>query len=76
MNSPLPQIIALTDPDPGLAGMLIEHGHYVLQTYDDRQFTGGAIRKLARPSRKGIASALISMGIAETRARGAMAEFG
>ncbi len=69
INAPAPQIIVLTEPDPGLARSLVERGHFVLQAYDDRPVTRGEVRKLARPSREGIASALIGAGIAEPRAR-------
>jgi hypothetical protein len=68
-NAPAPQIIVLTEPDPGLARSLAEHGHFVLQAYDDRPVTRGEMRKLARPSREGIATALVGAGIAEPRAR-------
>ena len=68
-NAPAPQIIALTEPDPGLARSLAERGHFVLQAYDDRLVSRGEVRKLARSSREGIASALIGAGIAEPRAR-------
>ena len=64
-NAPAPQIIVLTEPDPGLARSLAERGHFVLQAYDDRPLTRGEVRKLARPSREGIASALIGAGIAD-----------
>lgn len=68
-NAPAPQIIVLTESDPGLARRLAERGHFVLQVYDDRPVTRGEVRKLARPSREGIASALVGAGIAELRAR-------
>jgi transcriptional regulator with XRE-family HTH domain len=67
-NAPAPLILVLTEPDPGLARSLAERGHFVLQTYDDRPVSPGDVRKLARPSREGIASALIDAGIAEARA--------
>jgi transcriptional regulator with XRE-family HTH domain len=69
-NAPAPQIIVLTEPDPGLAQSLAERGHYVLQAYDDRPVGRGEVRTLARPSREGIASALVGAGIPEPRARG------
>jgi transcriptional regulator with XRE-family HTH domain len=69
INAPAPQIIVLTEPDPGLARSLAERGHFVMQAYDDRPVTRGEVRKLARPSREGIASALVGAGIAEPRAR-------
>jgi transcriptional regulator with XRE-family HTH domain len=68
--APAPLIIVLTEPDPGLARSLADRGHYVFQAYDDRPVGRGEVRKLDRPSREGIASALINVGIAEPRARG------
>ena len=69
-NAPAPLILLLTEPEPGLAQSLVRQGHYVLQAYDERSIGRGEIRKLARPSREGIASALTVAGIAEARARG------
>ncbi|MBB5360899.1 transcriptional regulator with XRE-family HTH domain [Rhodanobacter sp. ANJX3] len=68
-NAPAPLILLLTDPEPGLAQTLAEKGHYVLQAYDERLIGRGEVRTLARPSREGIASALVSAGIAEPRAK-------
>jgi transcriptional regulator with XRE-family HTH domain len=67
-NAPAPLIILLAEPDAGLANMLVERGHYVLQAYDERPVARGELRILARPSREGIASALIAAGIARPRA--------
>ena len=67
-NAPAPLYLLLTEPDPGLARSLSEHGHYVLQVYDDRLVSWGEVRTLARPSRRGIAAALIISGISEPRA--------
>jgi transcriptional regulator with XRE-family HTH domain len=71
-NAPAPLILVLTEPDPGLARSLADRGHFVLQTYDDRPVSRGEVRKLARPSREGIASALTNAGISAPRA-GALA---
>jgi len=68
-NAPAPLILLLTDPEPGLAQTLVEKGHYVLQAYDERLIGRGEVRTLARPSREGIARALVSAGIAEPRAK-------
>jgi hypothetical protein len=68
-NAPAPLILVLTEPDPGLVRRLSDHGHFVLQAYDDRPVGRGEVRKLARPSREGIASALTGAGIPEARAR-------
>src|SRR6185437_7546277 len=57
------------DPESGLAQTLAEKGHYVLQAYDERLIGRGEVRTLARPSREGIANALVSAGIAEPRAK-------
>jgi transcriptional regulator with XRE-family HTH domain len=67
-NAPAPLILLLTEPEPGLARSLVEHGHYALQAYDERPVSRGEVRTLARPSREGIASALTAAGIAEPRA--------
>lgn len=69
MNAPTPLIILLAEPEPGLAQVLAGRGHYVLQAYDDRQAGRGGVRVLARPSREGIANALIDSGVEEPRAR-------
>jgi transcriptional regulator with XRE-family HTH domain len=69
VNAPAPLILALTQPEPGLAHRLANHGHFVLQAYDDRPIAHGEVRKLARPSREGIAHALTGAGISEPRAR-------
>jgi transcriptional regulator with XRE-family HTH domain len=68
-NAPAPLILLLTEPEPGLARTLVERGHYVLQAYDDRPVSRGPVRRLARPSREGIANALIAAGIVEPKAR-------
>lgn len=67
-KAPARLILVLTEPDPGLARRLAEAGHHVLQTYDDRPISNGDVRQLARPSRKGIANALVGAGIPEPRA--------
>ncbi len=68
-NALAPLILLLTNPESGLARRLAEHGHYVLQAYDERSATRGEVRTLARPSQEGIASALAAVGIAEPRAK-------
>ncbi|APO56892.1 helix-turn-helix domain-containing protein [Bradyrhizobium diazoefficiens] len=68
-NAPAPLIIVLTEPEPGLARSLVQRGHFVLQAYDDSPVSAGEVRKLARPSREGIAAALSEAGIPEPRAR-------
>lgn len=68
-NALAPLILLLTDPEPGLAQTLAEKGHYVLQAYDERLIGRGEVRTLARPSREGIASALVGAGISEPRAK-------
>lgn len=67
-NAPAPLILILTEPEPGLARSLTERGHFVLLAYDDRPVSDGEVRKLARPSREGIAGALTDAGIPEPRA--------
>ncbi|WP_245469413.1 helix-turn-helix domain-containing protein [Mesorhizobium sp. M7A.F.Ca.MR.362.00.0.0] len=68
INAPSPLILLLTEPDPGLARALVKHGHFVLQTYDERLIGRGEVRALSRPSREGIAIALQQAGISEQRA--------
>ncbi|WP_126943015.1 XRE family transcriptional regulator [Xanthomonas sp. BRIP62409] len=70
LNAPGPLILLLSEAEPGLARSLVEHGHYVLQAYDDRPVSRGEIRQLERLSREGIACALLNTGIAEARAHG------
>jgi DNA-binding XRE family transcriptional regulator len=64
-----PLFLLLTEPEPGLAQTLVLQGHHVLQAYDERPVTAGDVRSLARPSREGIAAALVAAGIAEPRAQ-------
>ena len=68
-NAPAPLILLLDEPEPGLAHRLTAQGHFVLQVYDDHPISGGKVRRLARPSREGIVSALTSAGIAEPQAQ-------
>lgn len=63
-----PLIVVLTEPEPGLAARLVQGGHHVLNAYDDRPVAGSEVRRLARPSRAGIATALIDAGIAKPAA--------
>ena len=67
-NAPAPLILLLAEAEPGLARSLVEHGHYVLQACDDRPVSRGEVRKLERPSREGIANALMASGISEPKA--------
>ena len=64
-NAPAPLILVLGEPEPGLAHRLTANGHFVFQAYDDRPVSDGEVRKLARPSREGIASALTGAGISD-----------
>jgi len=68
-DAPAPLFLLLIEPDPGLAQVLVERGHYVLQAYDERSVSRGEIRILARPSRKGITDALTAAGIPELKAQ-------
>ena len=61
-------ILVLTDPNPGLSRVLAGKGHFVLQIYDERAAANGDVRTLARPSREGIANALIAAGMSDKRA--------
>lgn len=68
-NAPGPLILLLTEPEPGLARTLAARGHYVLLAYDERPVSRGEVRTLARPSREGIATALVASGLPEARAQ-------
>jgi len=68
-HAPARLILLLTEPEPGLARMLADRGHHVLQAYDEGPVTSGQVRTLERPSRAGIASALTAAGIADPRAQ-------
>lgn len=61
-------VIVLLDPEPGLAGRLVQRGHHVLLAYGGNTDQRGDHRRLARPSREAIERALIESGIAEPRA--------
>lgn len=67
-DAPAPLILLMTEPDPGLAKVLVARGHYVMQCYDDRLVSQGELRALERPSREGIVCALLRMGVAESKA--------
>ncbi len=69
VKAPGGQIILLTVPDPGLARSLTLQGNHVLVAYDQQPIAPGEVRTLARPSREGIASALMDAGVAEPRAK-------
>lgn len=68
-DAPKGLILALTEPEPGLAHSLAQRGHHILQIYNDQQASQGEIRTLARPSRDGITRALANAGIAAKRAQ-------
>jgi transcriptional regulator with XRE-family HTH domain len=61
--------IVLLDPEPGLAGRLVQRGHHVLLAYGGNTDQRGDYRRLARPTREAIEQALMQAGIAEPRAR-------
>lgn len=69
LNAPAPLILVMLDPDPGLARNLVAHGHFVLLAYDGRPNAPGEVQTLPKPSREGIAAALIEAGVSEARAR-------
>ena len=68
-SAPPGLIIVLTEPEPGLAQALAERDHFVLQAYDERPLPRGKVRRLTRPTREGVANALIDAGIPEPRAK-------
>lgn len=61
--------IVLLDPEPGLAGRLVQRGHHVLLAYGGNTDQRGDYRRLARPTREAIEQALMQAGIAEPQAR-------
>jgi len=63
-----PLIIILLDPDPGLAQRIARAGHFVILAYGDGEHAWGEVTTLPRPSREGVASGLISMGIVRDHA--------
>lgn len=68
VNAPTSLILLMTEPNPGLSRVLAGKGHFVLQIYDEQVTGDGDVRTLARPSREGIATALMMAGLAEQRA--------
>lgn len=64
-----PLILILTDPNPGLAAALAKNGHFVAQAYDQTAEKNDGVLILERPSREGIAAALILAGVPEDQAR-------
>lgn len=64
-----PLILILTDPNPGLAEALAKNGHFVAQVYDQTTERNDGVLILERPSREGIAAALILAGVSEDQAR-------
>lgn len=68
VNAPAPLYLIMTEPEPGVARSLVQHGHFVLQAYGERPVARDDVPALARPSREGITHALTAAGIAEPRA--------
>ena len=68
-DSLTPLIIALLDPEPCLAQRIVKRGHHVLLACGGNPNLPGEVRKLARPSRDGIAHELMNAGIPEARAQ-------
>ena len=67
-DSGTPLIIILLDPEPGLARTIVQKGHHVLLAYGDGAYQDTDVRRIARPSRDGIETALTNAGIARARA--------
>lgn len=67
-SAPMPLILVLTEPEPGLARTLADRGHHILQVYDAGVMTRGHVRTLKRPSREGIAAALAATGMVDSSA--------
>lgn len=63
-----PLIIILLDPDPGLAQRIARAGHFALLAYGDGEHAWGDVTTLPRPTREGITSGLIGMGIVRDQA--------
>ena len=60
-----PLIVALTDPDPGLAERLVQDGHHVYAAYGPDRATRGPARRLARPWRHNLQLALTRAGLSD-----------
>ena len=58
----------MMEPEPGLAKVLIDRGHYVPSAMTIVRFLKAILRALERPSREGIVSALTKAGIQEAKA--------
>jgi transcriptional regulator with XRE-family HTH domain len=70
-RGPAPLYVVMTQPDAGVAARLVKQSHYVLLAYGERPESHGDVRVLARPSREGIAEALVAadLDLAEASAR-------
>jgi transcriptional regulator with XRE-family HTH domain len=68
-DSPTPLLIVLLDPEPGLAQAIARKGHHVLLVYGGNPGQVGEVRRLGRPTRQGIETALEAAGVKEDRAK-------
>ena len=61
-------VVVLLEPEPGLAQAITQNGHHVLLAYSGPHHLSD-IRKLTRPTREGIESALEAAAVPEDRAK-------
>ncbi|MDD1537407.1 MULTISPECIES: helix-turn-helix domain-containing protein [unclassified Bradyrhizobium] len=62
-------IIVILEPETGVAETVAANGHHVLAAFGQTPGVQGTIRKLERPSREGIETALMTIGVPEDRAK-------
>ena len=60
-----PLIIVMSDPDPGLAQLLVEEGHHVYAAHGPEVSPLFGVMRLARPWTHNLRSALVQTGLAE-----------
>lgn len=63
-----PLIIVMSDPDPGLAQLLVEEGHHVYAAHGPEVSPLFGVMRLARPWSHNLRSALVQAGLAEEKA--------
>jgi transcriptional regulator with XRE-family HTH domain len=68
-GSRTPLIIVILEPEAGVAEAIAAKGHHVLAAFGQNPGSQGTVRKLSRPSRDGIETALINSGVPEDKAK-------
>jgi transcriptional regulator with XRE-family HTH domain len=69
-DSVTPLIIVVLEPEAGVAEAIAQKGHHVLAAFGPNPGSQGTVRKLGRPSRKGIEVALTNAGVPNDKAEG------